>query len=239
MSYTFLKKEYKLIFALVIFICPYCNLRSSNNDDKLPLQGDYFEGVYISIKYTRFSNVPISFESYNENKIKSSSSCPAFTIGYSFAAGDNSILNFGLEFEFSRTSFSDSRIENRIIKFYNGFVSFGVCLPVKSPLAIYGKFGGGVLRQLDYDNTFIWHEYLDEKEYPTIFGIGIKYSPVKNLILDFEICGMLKTWTETGNPVPGRPDWYYEKSGFEAIGRRVGIGISYIFGSKVGHVPWK
>jgi hypothetical protein len=196
------------------------------------------QGFYASIIHTNISGFPLTYKTGFMNEplesaINSSASGLAYAGGVSVV--DDNGLYGGLEFEFSKFSFTDDRLSNRNIFFYYGFLDLGLMLSRQFPIASYISIGFGGFHQSDYPE---WLEegydleYLDENDGHGILGLGIKLSPIARFILK---CELKFTLVEHTYIPSDERDWYFEfeeKHEWEMIGRRVSVGLTYIFGGQ-------
>ncbi|MBN1695140.1 hypothetical protein JW879_07060 [candidate division WOR-3 bacterium] len=228
-------KKLKFVAPFLFFIMSPLGLLCGDND-KLPEAFLRYKGLYGVIMYTNISGFPMTslssvfIDPEEEITFESSASCPSFALGGVVLPPNYPNIYIGAELEFSIASFTDRRVSDRKISFSNIFLDIGIFPSKKIPLVIYGSLGGGWLHQFDYnEGSDDYGEYLEKNDYPVMYGIGVKFSPLKHLILK----GELKYIKKERRYVPGGGGWYYEweeKSEWKPIGKRVSFGLTYIWG---------
>ena len=111
-----------LLFYIILPHDSWCQ-----NDKKEP-SGSHlrFQGIYGTVMYTSLSGFPLTqqVDYYGtpllDKSIKSSSSGLSYAVGISIVTRKR--IYAGLEFEFSRFSFSDARVSDRGVTFYYGYI---------------------------------------------------------------------------------------------------------------------
>ncbi len=225
------------IIIVLMLILPDHSWGSDNSEpsDQLLRLGGYC----ATLVRTQISELPLSYESFPlEGLIRSSGRGLGIATGFSkpgiLIPAHYPISDYlGLDLELSSAEFSDGRVSNRRLLFYSLILEYGIIPVRKLPLVLYFSFGGGGIHQSDYNADWLAGgdlEYLNENEYPTILGYGIRFSILKNVILKYDIKSGYKEWEEIGDPVPGRPGWYYVAGkDYELIFRQVSLGLTYIW----------
>jgi hypothetical protein len=232
----------RLLLLFFIFILPI-NLYSSELIFTSSPQ-DRFRGFYVTILSTKRSNFPLSYDQ-NFKVTYTNSSSPSYALAIGVSSPFKQILYADFEFEYARSNFSDYRISNRKLNFFNLIIDAGLFLPMPAfPFALCGTVGFGWVHQSEHaDDDWMsqgWEYEYHSKGFETfMYGFSIKCSVIKNIILEFEIRTLREVHRMAGEEVPGRPGWYYEDIEMTKLGKRVSFGFTYIFSSKMGYLPWK
>ncbi|MFC1484575.1 hypothetical protein ACFL6Q_05975, partial [Candidatus Neomarinimicrobiota bacterium] len=95
-----------------------------------------------------------------EGPVRSAGEGVGVAAGASFTdfliADDSPVRDYlALDLEISSAEFSDDRVSNRKILFYELLLEYGL-IPVRTlPLVVYGCFGAGGLHQFDYNTDWL------------------------------------------------------------------------------------
>jgi hypothetical protein len=196
----------------------------------------YANRLYIFAMYSSVGGVPLSYAdptySYfgDFSTVKTSSSAPAFGIGYTAAFGSDGRFHFDFEFDFMTVKFNDWRVKDQRLSYYMFVINFGYALAVRPPFIGFIGIGGGVVHQHGQGQLTIdqlAYRNLDDNEYPMFLGGGLKISPVRHVVVRGEIKFYWAVYggsTTTGviylNPEP---------ISSEVIGTRLAAGLEFRF----------
>jgi hypothetical protein len=154
-----------------------------------------YSGVPISWNEVDYKDDPTKIFLNIKNPVKSSSSTMAFGIGYTLGT-KNAPVFLDVEFDYSSGKFSDWRVHNRKISYYNFGINIGYAPYKEIPGAVYVAIGAAWLKQSEYvdapgymnmewnESDYLYHfECLDQSEGPGYAGIGLKVAIIKQLVL--------------------------------------------------------
>jgi len=207
-----MKKGVGLFSTLMLFV----SLNLSGVEKSRDYSGSTvrYKGIYLSVLYSSISDFPLSYtDDFRSRTAYSKASSPVFSIGYAYSGFWNLEYLAG-EIEFHSPKFSDKRVSGRSIPTLNFLlIDAGVVIPVPYvPTVLYGTIGMGWMHQLDYDDDWLgsgFNERFDENILPTIYGIAIKISPVRNLVLELELKFLRETYVNVKEGTymlfPGHP----------------------------------
>lgn len=198
-----------------------------------------YKGIYLTALYSKITEFPLSYgDDLRERIVFSESSSPVFSVGYAHA-GFWKMGYIAGELEFHSPKFSDERVMDRSIPTWNLLLDLGIVLPLPYvPIVLYGTIGMGWMHQADYEEDWLgegFYENLEKNIFPEIFGMGIKISPVRNLILEAELKFLREPYASYAEGTHYLPAGSSPAShGSDPMGERFAFGVTYIFGSKAG-----
>jgi len=231
-----MKRIIVLFSALSIFLS--IQLWSQAKEQDFSKSASRYKGIYLTALQSKITEFPLSYTDDLRSRVAySESSSFVFSMGYAYS-GFWKLGYAAGELEFHSPKFSDERISDRSIPTWNLLLDVGIVLPLPYvPILLYGTIGMGWMHQSDYEDEWLgegFYENLDENTFPTIYGMGAKISPIKNLILEVELKFLREPYATVAEGTHYLPAGSSPAShGSDPMGQRFAFGITYIFGSKV------
>lgn len=230
-----MKKIVMMFWVLCLFVSTHLWSQGKELDFSKP--ASRYKGIYLTALYSKITEFPLSYtDDLRERVAFSESSSPVFSMGYAYA-GFWKMGYIAGELEFHSPKFSDERITDRRIPTWNLLLDLGIVLPLPYvPIVLYGTIGLGWMHQTDYEEDWLgegFYENLEKNIIPEIFGMGIKISPIRNLILEAELKFLREPYAVYSEGTHYLPAGSSPAShGSDPMGQRFAFGITYIFGSK-------
>ena len=229
----------KIFLALTLSFFLVIHLWSQADEIDFSSAASKYKGFYVTSLWSSITKFPLSYMDgpWASSVTSCSSSTPVFSVGYAYA-GFWKVGYIAGEFEFHLPKFSDYRVSDRLIPTWNLILDIGILLPLPAvPVVIYGTIGMGWMHQNDYDDNWLGDgilERLDKNIFAEIFGFGIKLSPLRRFILEFELKFLREPYASY------EPGTYYVPAGTDPashgsnpMGQRMSFGLTYIFTPKL------
>jgi hypothetical protein len=194
------------LFIILALLVPTTSRGGDAEQSSDPLRS--LRGYYATLVRTQMARIPLTFDPLlAEDPSRSAGDGTGVAVGASFTdfltAYDSPIRDYlALDLEISSAEFSDDRVSNRKILFYQLMLEYGL-IPVRTfPLVMYGCFG--IKLRL-------------------VKNVVLKYD-IKSGYQKWQELG------DPVPGEPGW--YYIERTGYTAVFRQISLGVTYIWNAK-------